>query len=355
MIIGNAFLGGKNKSIVIENGKISAVTEKQFDNYDIDVSGKKVIPGLIDIHTHGMLGLDTMDADFEPLCKAYARYGTTSFLPTTMTMGYDDLSRVTTARTDYFGANILGFHFEGPYISPKCKGAQDENNIRTPNTAEFRRFKNVKMITVAPEVENALEFIKDVTGETIVSIGHTDCDYETAIKAIGNGAECITHTFNAMPPLLHRAPGPIGAGAEKHIFAQIICDGLHVHRSAFLAAYRMFGADRLCLISDSIRPAKLKDGEYESGGLPVVLHNNQIRLKNGGNLAGSCACLLDCVKKAIEFGIPEDEAVKMATETPADLLKIKKGRIKEGFDADILILNNDFEIENVIIGGSIFV
>ncbi len=355
MIIKNAFSGEKNKNIVIENGVISDITEGHTDRYDIDADGKKVIPGLIDIHTHGMLGLDTMDADFEPLCIAYAKYGTTSLLPTTMTMCYDDLLRVVNAKTGFSGANILGFHLEGPYISPKYKGAQDENNIKIPEYSEFKKFKNVKMITVAPEVKNGLDFIKKVSGETVVSIGHTACDYEIAVKAIENGANCLTHTFNAMAPMLHRAPGPIGAGAEKHIYAQIICDGLHVHKAAFLAAYSMFGADRLCLISDSIRPAKLADGEYESGGLPVVLKDNEIRLKGNNSLAGSCATLLDCVKKAIEFGIDEKSAVKMATETPANLLKIKKGRIKKGYDADILILDNDFNICNVIIGGRVII
>ncbi|MBO4468036.1 MAG: N-acetylglucosamine-6-phosphate deacetylase [Clostridia bacterium] len=354
MIIKNALIGGKIKNIVIENGVIADITENDVSGDCVDAEGCRVIPGLIDVHTHGMMGYDTMDADFEPLCEAYAKCGTTSFLPTTMTMGYDALIGVVNAKTDFPGANVLGFHFEGPYISPKYKGAQDENNIRIPDVAEFRRFKNVKMITVAPEIENGLSFIKQVSAETVVSIGHTDCDYRTAITAIENGASCLTHTFNAMPPMLHRAPGPIGAAVEKNIYAQIICDGLHVHKAAFLAAYRMFGADRLCLISDSIRPAKLPDGEYESGGLPVVVKDNEIRLKNGGNLAGSCACLLDCVKKAIEFGIPENDAVKMATETPANLLGVKKGSIQRGYDADLIILDPDFSVKNIIIGGQLF-
>ena len=352
MIISNANIGGELKSIVIEGGKIAKITDTLIQN-GIDVKGKRVIPGLIDVHTHGCIGYDTMDADFEPMCRYYAEHGTTSFLPTTMTMSYDSLMAVCSAETDFSGANILGFHFEGPYINKKYKGAQNEKYIKKPDINEFKSFKNVKMITVAPETEGCMEFIRDISKDCVVSIGHTDCDYETAIKAIENGALSLTHTFNAMPPLHHRNPGPIGAGAEKHIYAQLICDGFHISKPVVLAAYKMFGADRLTLISDSIRPAGLPDGEYESGGLAVRVENQSIRLLDG-TIAGSYATLWDCVKKAVEFGIPFSDAVKMATETPAECLGVKKGKIAQGYDADLLIISDDMEIETVIIGGEIY-
>lgn len=352
MIIKNALINGKIKNIVINNGKITEVTESPVEGNGIDAKGRTVISGLIDVHTHGIMGHDTMDADFKDMCRYYAECGTTSFLPTTMTMGYDDLLKVCNAKTDFEGAQILGFHFEGPYISPKYKGAQNEKYIKKPDIGDFKKFKNVKMITVAPEIDGCMEFIKAVSKETVVSIGHTDCDYDTAVKAVNCGADCLTHTFNAMPPMHHRAPGPIGAGVTEHIYAQIICDGLHISKGAIISAYKMFGADRMVLISDSIRPAKMPDGEYESGGLPVFVENNSIRLKDG-TLAGSYACLLDCVKKAVEFGIPKKDAVKMATETPAKLLGIKKGKIAKNYDADILILDEKMEILNVIVGGKV--
>lgn len=352
MIINNAVINGKKQNIVINGGKIQLITDR-VSAKGLDAASRRVIPGLIDVHTHGCIGMDTMDASFEPMCRFYAEHGTTAWLPTTMTMDYGSLERVTKAKTDFAGAGILGFHFEGPYISEKHKGAQNEKYIKNPSVTEFSRFKNVKMITVAPELEGSDEFIKTVSKECVVSIGHTDCDYDTAMRAIENGADCLTHTYNAMPPMSHRSPGPIGAAFEKSIYAQLICDGFHVAKSVVLATYKMFGPERLVLISDSIRCAGLPDGEYESGGLKVILKNGEARLEDG-TIAGSCATLWNCVQKAVEFGIPFDDAVRMASETPAEMLGIKKGKIAPGYDADLLIIDSNNEIENVIIGGEIF-
>ncbi len=353
MNINNALVGGQIVNIKIENGIIEEFSREPLDDA-IDAGGKRVIAGLIDVHTHGCIGMDTMDADFEKMCAFYASKGTTSFLPTTMTMGEDDLLRVSNAKTDFDGANILGFHFEGPYISVKRKGAQNEKYIKKPSLEDFKKYGNVKMITLAPEVEGSEEFIKAVSKKCIVSIGHTDCDYETALRAIDCGANCLTHTYNAMPPLNHREPGPIGAGIEKHIYAQLICDGFHISKPVVLATYKAFGADRMVIISDSIRPAGLPDGEYESGGLKVILKDGAARLEDN-TIAGSSSMLWDCVKKAVEFGIPFDDAVKMATETPAKMLGVNKGQVKEGFDADLLIIDNDMNIDTVIIAGKEFI
>ncbi|MBR4761395.1 MAG: amidohydrolase family protein, partial [Clostridia bacterium] len=246
------------------------------------------------------------------------------------------------------GANVLGFHIEGPYISAKKAGAQDTQFIRKPDIEEYRQLKNVKMVTIAPEVPGAIEFIG--LCDAICSIGHTDCDYDTAISAIDAGANCLTHTFNAMPPMLHRAPGPIGAAIEKGIYAQLICDGLHVAKGAVWSLYKALGAERVCLISDSISPAGLCDGEYKSGGLSVTLKGGECRLENG-TLAGSTSFLLDCVKCAIKFGIPEADAFKMATETPARLLGVNKGKIEVGYDADIIVLDDNYNLINTVIGG----
>ncbi|MBQ7726025.1 MAG: N-acetylglucosamine-6-phosphate deacetylase [Clostridia bacterium] len=351
MILKNALVGGKRQHIVLENGVIREVTARPVGRGE-DLAGKRVIPGLIDIHTHGCIGLDTMDADFEKMCSFYASRGTTSWLPTTMTMAHEALLRVCDAKTDFPGAQILGFHLEGPYISEQQKGAQNQTYIRHPSLEEFRQYQHVKMITLAPELPGSMDFIKAVGGDCVVSIGHTACDYETAKTAIESGARCLTHLYNAMPPFHHRAPGPIGAAFEKHIYAQLIGDGFHIAKPAVLAAWRLFGSDRLILISDSIRPAGLADGEYEAGGLSVTLKDGAVRLSDG-TIAGSIATLWDCVKTVTSFGVPFEEAVKMASETPADLLGVKKGRIEPGYDADLLIVNDQTEIETVIIGGNV--
>lgn len=351
MIISNANVKGKLVSIVIENGTITEITDKVLAG-DIDAKGRRVVPGMVEIHAHGCMGLDTMDANFEPMCEYLGGKGTTSWLPTTMTMDYESLKRVDEAKTDFPGTNILGFHFEGPYISYKQKGAQNEAYIKDPDLEGFKQFKNVKMITMAPELAGSMEFIEKCG--CVVAIGHTSCDYATAIEAIEHGANCLTHTYNAMPGLHHRNPGPIAAAFEKQIYAQLICDGFHISKPMVLATYKLFGSDRMVIISDAIRPAGLGDGIYDSGGLEVHMKDGAARLADG-TIAGSTATLWQCVCKAVEFGIDFDEAVKMATETPSKLIGAdKKGRVEVGCDADLLIISDDMEIDNVIIGGEVF-
>ncbi len=353
MIIFNAKLNNRLASIEIADGKIISV-EKNRASGDIDAKGKNVIPGLIDVHTHGCGGHDTMDADFAPLCKKYAEHGTTSFLPTTMTMDEASLLRVTSSDTSHYGANILGFHLEGPFISAKYKGAQNEAHIRKADFNEFSRYKNAKMITIAPETEDAYDFISKVERlGCIVALGHSAAGFEQASKAFELGAKSVSHLYNAMSPFHHRDTGIIGAAFMHKAYAQIICDGLHVSKSAFLTAYKMLGSDRLTLISDSLCSAGMPDGEYISGGLKVILKSKEARLEDG-TLAGSSAMLIDCVKKAIEFGVPFDDAVKMATETPAKLLGVNKGVIAEGYDADLLIVDDELKLDTVIINGKVF-
>jgi N-acetylglucosamine-6-phosphate deacetylase len=352
MIIKNALVWGEIKNICIKEGKIHSFPE-EVDCFDIDAGGKRIIPGLIDVHSHGCIGMDTMDADFEAMCRFYAENGTTTWYPTTMTMGYDDLLSVCNAKTDYPGAQIYGFHFEGPYIAEKYKGAQNPEFIKDPSPEDFSKFSRVKMITVAPERPGGIDFIKAVTPDCVVALGHTECTYEQAIDAINAGATCLTHTYNAMPGLHHRNPGPIGAAVEKQIYAQLITDGIHIARAMVLATYKMFGRERMVIISDSIRPAGLPDGKYESGGLAVELSGGVARLLDG-TIAGSASTLWKCVLKATEFGIPFEDAVYMASATPAEMMGLNKGHIKEGYDADLLILNDDNTIDKVIISGKEF-
>lgn len=347
MIIKNALLKDGIFDIYIDNGIIAKTSS---DNVILDANGRKVIPGLVDTHIHGFCGVDVSDLKLNEMSVALAKEGTTCWTPTTMTYPFNVIKEITEQSIETDGAIIAGFHLEGPYISKKKKGAQNELNILKPDINEFNKLKNVVKITVAPEIEGCLEFIEKVN--CLVSIGHTDCDYDTAIKAIECGANCLTHTFNAMPPLLHRAPGPIGAGIEKNIYAEVICDGNHISKSAVLALYKMFGADKLILISDAIRPANCPDGEYVCGGLNVIMKDGVARLEEG-NLAGGSQPLLYGVKKAVEFGIDFYDAVKMASETPAKSLGLNKGKIEIGYDADLVILNDDFSVYKTIVGGKI--
>jgi len=352
MILKNLLLDGKLTDITVESGKIAAIAPAQGQGNGEDCTGLSVIPGLVDMHAHGCVGFDTMDGKFEEMCDFLAKNGTTSWLPTTMTQSFEAIERVTKSKTDVPGTNILGFHMEGPYINEKRKGAQNGAFIRNPDLDEFRRLPGMRVVTVAPELEGSMEFIRDCGA--LVCIGHTDADYETCIRAIDAGANCLTHTFNAMPGIHHRNPGPIGAALEKNIYVQAITDGLHLHPSIVLLLYKAFGPERMVIISDSMRATGLGDGTYEFGGQDIIVKDGVARTLDGA-IAGSTATLWRCVKQAASFGVPFADAVRMATRTPADMIGApEKGRIEVGADADLLLLDGDLEISRVMIGGAFF-
>ena len=349
LILKNCLVHGKITDIEILDGKISKIGKTDLDG--IDISGKQVYPGLFDIHCHGANGFDTMDGDKLPEISEYLlRRGITAWLPTTMTMSMDDIKRATTMPVRSNGASILGFHMEGPYIAEKFKGAQNAKYIKAPNLDEFSKLENIKMVTLAPELAGSTEFIKKCGA--VVSLGHTDCTYEQAISAIESGAKCLTHTFNAMPPLHHRNPGPIGAAADKNIYVQVICDGIHIHPAVIRILYKLFGKERMVLISDAMRATGLDDGVYSFGGQKIIVSQGIARTEQGA-LAGSTSTLMDCVKKAIEFGVPQEDAFFMATATPASLMHVNKGHIAEGYDADLIILDDKLNLCSVVVNGEI--
>lgn len=350
MIIKNALLKDGVCDILIEDGIIKGLGK--FDGDDVvDAKGKRVIAGPIDTHIHGYGGLDTSDSRLNEMSKFLADKGTTSWVPTAMTLSHEHYLEITSNDLKTEGAEVLGFHLEGPYLSKAKKGAQNENYIVNPDIEKFKQYKNVLKVTVAPEVEGAIDFIKQAGCH--VSIGHTSCDKETALKAIDAGADCLTHTFNAMPPLHHREPGPIGAAIDRNIYVEVIGDGMHVNKSIVLMLYRTFGSDRVIIISDTVRPAGMPDGKYDSGGLEIFLKDGIITLGDGV-IAGGSNSLLKNIKTVYEMGIDFYEAVKMATETPAKYLGVNKGVIAEGYDADLVIIDDEFEPEHVIIGGKLY-
>lgn len=350
MIYKNALINGELTDIEACDGKIKSVAKA--DSSGVDLGGKTVYPGLVDTHTHGCVGYDTMDGN--GLCEMsryLAKNGVTSWLPTTMTVSMKKIKSVVNAELPKnCGAEIMGFHMEGPYISPKRKGAQNEKYIKAPDINEFNELKNIKKVTIAPELRGSTEFIEKC--DMVVSLGHTDADYKCASDAFKAGAKCLTHTFNAMPTLHHRDPGPIGAAVDNDAYIEVICDGVHIHKSVITMLYRTFGADRMILISDSMRATGLSDGEYEFGGQLITVKDSVARTEDG-TIAGSTTNLMGCVKKAIEFGIPAHDAFKMASETPAKLLNVKKGRLLPGYDADFIVVDDDLNVITTVVGGEI--
>lgn len=347
-IIKNVRLYGKITDIGIENGKIAEIGENLGNGQDF--GGAKIYPGLIDIHSHGCVGCDTMDSELGEMADWELLHGVTTWYPTTMTMSEEDIIKATKRDINLgHGANIPGFHMEGPFINKKYKGAQNEAFILPPSMELFNKCENIKKVTIAPEVEGSEEFIKNCPA--VVSLGHTDADYDTCMKAFKAGAKSLTHTYNVMPGIHHRSPGPIGAGSDSEgVFAELICDGKHIHPSAVRMLIKIFGKDRITLVSDSMRAAGLGDGVYSFGGQKTVVKDGTA-LTEEGKLAGSTSSLFDCVRVAISFGIPEEDAVKMASENPAREMGLNKGKIEVGYDADFIIVDDDFNLIKAIARG----
>ncbi len=353
-IFKNACLNGEIVDIKIKDGKFEVIGKCDEDG--IDLKGAEVIPGLVDVHIHGSMNHDTMDMDVDGLNEIsmfLAKQGVTSFLPTTMTVAIEDIKTVVNGeipKTD--GAEIIGYHLEGPYIADSRRGAQNPAHIRKPDIDEFNEFENVKMITVAPEVDGGLEFIKNCK-TAVVSIGHSDADYDTTMEAIKNGANCLTHTCNAMTPLHHRFPGIVGAAVMGNTYVQIICDGVHMHPSMVLMFYRTFGKDRMVLISDAVKAAGMPDGIYDLGGLPIKVVNSLATLLESDTVAGSTSNLMAGVKNAIKFGVPKADAIYMASKAPATLIGANKGEISVGYDGDFVVVDAELNVKMTVVGGRV--
>ncbi len=313
----------------------------------IDLHGDRLLPGLCDIHTHGCMGCDTMDGNhLAVMAEAQLSHGITSFFPTTMTESPARIAAALTQPLPATGAKVVGFHMEGPYINPRYKGAQNEAYIKAPDLAAFSAYPQAKIVTIAPEAEGAADFIRGT--RACVSLGHTACDYDTAMTAFRAGARCLTHVCNAMPPFLHRAPGPIGAAIDADAYVQVICDGNHLHRSMITMLYRTFGARRMILISDSMPATGMGDGVYAFGGQEVTVSGGVARTADGA-LAGSTSNLMDCVRCAIALGIPAEDAFRMASTTPAEMLGLKKGKIAPGYDAEMLVMDENYALKRVLV------
>ena len=367
MIIRHAllFLNGKFQqgSITVENGMITAIDAADLPG-DVDACGKYLVPGFVDVHTHGAVGGDFSDGIAQSLpamARHYASHGVTSFLATTMTLKEEVLTPAMHTIRDFQrpadGAKCAGIHLEGPFLSYAKRGAQAAENLHRPDADMFFRLNEasggmVRLVTVAPEEDGAMEFIQKVSPVCTVSLGHTTADYDTAMAAYKAGATHATHLYNGMPSFLHRAPGVIGAAADSGATVELICDGLHIHPSVIRATHKLFG-DRLVIISDSLRCAGMPDGQYELGGQPIEMKNGRATLLGTDTLAGSASNLLEELNNVVSFGLPLEDAISAMTIAPAKAVRLDHeiGSLEVGKRADMVILNSDLTLDSVYIDG----
>lgn len=352
-------------SFSVENGRFAHVLEDVPGPAE-DLDGALVIPGLVDIHVHGCAGADFSDGDYAGLVRMaryLARRGVTSFAPASMTLPYDALDKAFHAAARLRregladGARLMGIQMEGPFLSREKRGSQNPAYLRLPDWDRFLRLYDaaeglLRIVDVAPELPGAVEFTRRASEKCRVSVAHTAAGYDQAAAVFDAGATHLTHLFNAMSGIHHRHPGPIGAASEReNVTAELICDGIHVHPSAVRMAFRLFPG-RICLISDALRCCGMADGSYSLGGQEILLSGGVARL-TGGAIAGSAADLYQCMRRAVSFGIPREQAVWAATALPARVIgrESETGAIADGRAADFVICGGELEPEAVYLGG----
>ena len=353
---------------VTEDGRFGEILPDQVPEDAIDLEGATVIPGLVEVHSHGNSNKDFSDGDYQGLKQMaayYAQCGVTSFAPASMTLPYDVLERAFAcarrlADEKPKGCSVLrGIQMEGPYFSEKKKGAQNADYLKAPDFEGFKKLYEgcgglVRIVDVAPELPGALEFVKKAKELCTVSVAHTDSDYRHAKAAFDAGASHLTHLYNAMPGIHHRNPGVIPAAVENpKVRAEIICDGEHIHPASVRLAFSMFGGDRMILVSDSGRCAGQPDGtQFELGGQQCWLRDGVARLADG-TIACSATNLWTCLRNVISWNIPEEDAVRAATYNPACAIGAadKIGTIETGKYADFLVCSPDYSSKRVFIGG----
>ena len=360
------------KTIKIEDGKLiilppDAPIEDGAEVYN--AAGKKVVPGFIDVHTHGAVGVDVNAAtaeDYEKICRFAAGNGTTSWLCSVLTDTKEQTEWCIDEykkhqKMEHKGANLLGIHLEGPFLSSEYKVAMQEHLLQKANMPILKDYNdraegNIRYITISPEVEGLIDDIPAMKELGItVAIGHSGADYDTSWKAINNGAECCTHTFNAMKLLHQHFPAIMGAALESDIYCEAICDGRHLHPGTVRLLLKVKGLDKVVAITDSIMAAGLPDGRYKLGVNDVIVEDGDAKLENGVR-AGSTLTQNVALKNLLAFtGKRLEEILPLLSENPARLIKVydKKGSIADGKDADIVLLDAENDIADVFVGGNL--
>lgn len=359
-------------SVLIEDGIIGRVGQidsaARCDNI-LDAKGRTIAPGFIDVHIQGAGGADILDATPEALktiSQTCARFGATSFLATTVFTPDQENKHLAVAADyvgrDLAGANLLGIHLEGPFISPQKKGMILPECISAPSLQLLEKIQNLangrlKMMTIAPELPGSIPIIERLVSSGVVaSFGHSNATYEQTLAGFDAGISHVTHLFNAMPPLHHRSPGPLIAIFQaESVTAQLICDGVHIHPSVLKLAFRLLGPQRVIPITDGMRAIGLPDGKYFYNGIEYEARDGTARYKDG-TLIGTALGLSQLLQRLITFtGCPPDVAIKTVTENPARLLGIekRKGFIAPGKDADLILLDRDYSVKTTIVGGKV--
>lgn len=360
-------------TIRMADGKIQLLPpDAPVSGPSYDAKGKKVVPGFLDIHTHGAVGVDVNGAspeDLEKIAKFFAGNGTTAFLASILTDSGEqtgwciDQCRAF-QRREQAGAELLGAHMEGPFLASAYKGAMPEHLLRRGDPAFLRECQeraegSIRYLTVSPEVEGVLDLIPAAAELGIVAaIGHSGADYETSMAAIAAGAKAATHTFNAMQLLHQHRPAILGAVLESDVYCEAICDGRHLHPGIVRLLLKTKGLDRVVAITDSIMAAGLPDGQYHLGVNEVVVEAGDAKLASDGTRAGSTLTQDTALRNLLAWtGMPLEDILPLLTENPARLIGVfdRKGSIADGKDADLVVLNEENQVESVFVKGRLFV
>ena len=367
----NVFVNGEFKNIDLEinDGKFSKLAENiqgkdviDFDNSENYIfENCLILPGFVDIHTHGAVGFDFCDASSDNMNKMaefYIKSGTTSLLPTIVTTSEEEYEIQIPKILENINESspFIGINLEGPFINKGKKGAHNEKNIRDIDMSFARKLydlgKNqIRLMTAAPELENFNELVNFSKNKFLISMGHTNCNIDEARDAINMGVRSVSHLFNAMEPMHHRKPALVGAALEFPLYKELICDGIHIHDAILKGLYRGY-SDELIIVSDSMSACGLGDGSYLLGGLDVTVKNKKATLKDG-TIAGSVNTLFDGIKHLVKIGIKLEEAIKSATIIPAESINMENqiGSIKTGLKADFIVCDKNLNILSVFKNG----